>query len=295
MVINCWPQISAGRTAWEKLRAFMVDKEARVSYTKIETPQGELSVEEIFQPNPINRTKPPILAKLSFRLEAGKSVAVIGPSGSGKSTLARMIVGAVKPFSGDIRIDGYNIKNWDSDELGRHVGYLAQDVELLPGTVAQNIGRFRPDANDADIRAAAAIAHVEDLIKKMPQGYDTLIGPGGVTISGGEKQRIALARAFFGMPKILILDEPNSSLDRIGESALLKALIEAKKYRMTVFLITQRESVVNVVDKLMRIHDGQIVDYGDRDQVIKVHSERTKQVSSPQSHDKAKPAFSRAV
>ncbi|MEL7429030.1 MAG: type I secretion system permease/ATPase [Pseudomonadota bacterium] len=276
VVINSWPQITAGRKAWQKVRAFVSDSDARKEYTQVDPPKGHLTAEGILQPNPLDPKKPPILARVSFELPAGKSVAVIGPSGSGKSTLARIIVGAVKPFGGDIRIDGHNIANWDPQDLGQHIGYLAQDVEMLPGTIAQNISRFRPDANDADILKAAAMAHVEDLIKKMPNGYDTLIGPGGLSISGGEKQRIALARAFYGMPRVLVLDEPNSSLDRIGENALLRALVEARKNAMTVFLVTQRDTVIKVVDKIMRVQDGQIVDYGDRDEVIKEHAERVK-------------------
>lgn len=280
MVINSWPQISAGRNAWTKVKEFMADEDKRETYTQVDPPKGDLSAEGILQPNPIDPKKPPILSRVSFELDAGKSVAVIGSSGSGKSSLARIIVGAVKPYAGDVRIDGHNIKNWDPDDLGKYIGYLAQDVEMLPGTIAQNISRFRPDVDDAEIRKAASLAHVEDLIKKMPHGYDTPIGPGGMNISGGEKQRIALARAFFGTPKILVLDEPNSSLDRIGENALLKALIEAKRSGITVFLVTQRESVIKVVDKIMRIQDGQIIDYGDREDVIKQHAERVQKAAA---------------
>ncbi|MEM9330164.1 MAG: ATP-binding cassette domain-containing protein, partial [Pseudomonadota bacterium] len=214
---------------------------------------------------------------VSFELEAGQSVAVVGASGSGKSTLARIIVGAFKPFAGDVRLDGHNIANWDPKDLGRYIGYLAQDVELLPGTITQNISRFRPDADDADVRAAAAMAHVEDLIKKMPNGYDTVIGPGGLSISGGEKQRIALARAFFGTPKLLVLDEPNSSLDRLGEKALLKALLEAKRRGITVFLITQRESIIKYVDKIMKMQDGKIIEYDDREAVMQKQAALIKQ------------------
>lgn len=280
VVINSWPQISAGRNAWKSVCQFVEKTEARENYTQVEAPVGHLSVENLLQPNPADAKRPPIIARMSFKLEAGKSVAVIGPSGSGKSTLARIMVGAAKPYAGDVRIDGHNIANWDPDDLGKHIGYLAQDVELLPGTIAENISRFRPDADDAEIRKAANMAHVEDLIKRMPKGYDTVIGPNGVNVSGGEKQRIALARAFYGSPRILVLDEPNSSLDRIGENALLRALLEARKSGMTVFLVTQRESVIKAVDKIMRVKDGQIVDYDDRAKVIEKHAERAQKVVS---------------
>ena len=249
--------------------------------------KGDLSAEGVLQPNPVDPKKPPILNRISFKLPAGQSVAVIGPSGSGKSTLARIVIGAFKPFAGDVRIDGNNIANWDPEDLGRHVGYLAQDVELLPGTIAQNISRFRPDAKDEDIRRAAEMAHVQDLIKKMPHGYDTLIGPGGLAVSGGEKQRIGLARTFFGNPKILVLDEPNSSLDRIGENALLRSLLEAKKNKITVFLVTQRDSVIKVVDNIMRMTDGQIIDYGPSEEVIRNTKERA-QKAAQERQQKAK-------
>lgn len=279
MVINSWPQLSAGRRSWEKVKDFVAKTEQREKYTQMAEPIGQLDVEGILQPNPVDHKKPPILNRVSFKLPAGQSVAVIGPSGSGKSTLARIIIGAFKPFAGDVRIDGNNIANWDPQDLGKHVGYLAQDVELLPGTIAQNISRFRSDAKDEDIRHAAEMAHVEDLIKKMPHGYDTPIGPGGLAVSGGEKQRIGLARAFYGSPKILVLDEPNSSLDRIGENALLRALLEAKKNKITVFLVTQRDSVIKVVDNIMRMNDGQIVDYGPSEEVIQVTKERAQKAA----------------
>lgn len=268
VVINSWPQLNAGKSAWASLKKYISTTIGREKYTEQPAPKGELIAENILQPNPVDKRKPPILNRVSFGMKPGDSVAVIGPSGSGKSTLARIIVGAFKPFSGDIKLDGNNIVNWDPQDLGKYIGYLAQDVELLPGTIAQNISRFRPNVSDDDIRKAAELAHVDDLIKNMPHGYDTLIGPGGLSISGGEKQRIALARAFFGDPKVLVLDEPNSSLDRIGEGALLRALVAAKKSEITVFLVTQRESVIQVVDKIMRMKSGQIIDYGPRDQII---------------------------
>lgn len=287
MVINSWPQLSAGRASWRKVKEFVAATESREKYTQVEPPKGDLSAEGVLQPNPVDPKKPPILNRISFKLPAGQSVAVIGPSGSGKSTLARIVIGAFKPFAGDIRIDGNNIANWDPEDLGRHVGYLAQDVELLPGTIAQNISRFRPDAKDEDIRRAAEMAHVQDLIKKMPHGYDTLIGPGGLAVSGGEKQRIGLARTFFGNPKILVLDEPNSSLDRIGENALLRSLLEAKKNKITVFLVTQRDSVIKVVDNIMRMTDGQIIDYGPSEEVIRNTKERA-QKAAQERQQKAK-------
>ncbi len=167
-IIGSWRQLAAGREAWKRVQAFMDKADRRTSYTSLPAPRGLLQVEDLLQLNPVDAAKPPILSRISFRLEPGESVAVLGPSGSGKSTLARILVGATAPRAGHVRIDGHDIRNWDPEELGRHVGYLAQDVELVPGTVAQNISRFEPHAASASIVAAARAAHVEDLIAKLP-------------------------------------------------------------------------------------------------------------------------------
>ena len=274
MVINSWPQLHAGWVAWKNVKAFVALEPSRSNHTRVAPPAGKLSVHGILQPNPADPKKSPILNRVSFELPAGQSAAVIGPSGAGKSTLARILVGAHKPCAGEVRLDDNSLENWDTDELGRYVGYLAQDADLLPGTVAQNIARFDVDAKDEDIVKAARMAHVEDLVKQLPQGYDTLVGPGGLQISGGEKQRIALARAFFGTPKLMVLDEPNSSLDREGEKALHKALIEAKKMGITVVLVTQRDSALQSVDIILRMKDGAVTDFDMRDKVIRKYSEK---------------------
>lgn len=271
-VIGAWKNLSNCVQSWKRLKVFLTHADEETQYTQLPTPSGLLEVENILQPNALDLTAKPILAKVSFKLEPGTCVAVIGPSGSGKSTLARVIVGALKPRAGTVRLDGNDINNWDPEDLGRHIGYLAQDVELLPGTIAQNISRFEHTPSSAKILEAAKLAHVEDLIKKMPKGFDTPIGPGGAQISGGEKQRIGLARAFYGNPKLMVLDEPNSSLDRIGETALLKAVVEAKKRNISVIIISQRESALMVADKIMRMQAGEITDYGDKELVIAKYS-----------------------
>ncbi len=271
-VIGSWRQLTQGLESWKRLQEFIGKSKAQENYMSLPTPTGHLEVQSIYQPNALDPAARPVLGRVSFTLNPGESVAVIGPSGSGKSTLARIIIGAVVPRGGSVRIDGHDISNWDPEELGKHVGYLAQDVELLPGTIAQNISRFESQPNPEKIIEAAKLAHVEDLIKTMPRGYDTPIGPGGAQISGGEKQRIGLARAFYGDPKLLVLDEPNSSLDRFGEVALNKALQAAKLKKITVFIITQRESALALVDKLMRIQAGTIADFGDKAEIIKKFS-----------------------
>ncbi len=288
-MIGSWRQLTAGLSSWRKLRRILEQADVREEYTTLPAPRGDLEVADVVVPNLIDPTRPPVLARVSFRLPAGQSVAILGASGSGKSTLARVIVGAFKPRNGHVRIDGHDIANWDPEALGRYIGYLAQDVELIPGTVAQNISRFAPDATDAGIVAAARLAHAEDLVQKLPKGYDTPIGPGGVQISGGEKQRIGLARAFYGEPKLLVLDEPNSSLDRNGEMALMRALMEAKKQGITVIVITQREMVVGIVDRILRMKDGTITDYDEREKVIakfradaaKAHQQDPRQQGQP--------------
>jgi ATP-binding cassette subfamily C protein len=274
-IIGSWRQLSSGREAWKRVQDFMEKADRRDRFTSLPAPRGLLEVQDLLQPNPADPAKPPILARISFRLEPGESVAVLGPSGSGKSTLARMIVGAATPRAGHVRIDSHELRNWDPEELGRHIGYLAQDVDLVPGTIAQNISRFEPQADSAAIVAAARAAHVEDLIARMPHGYDTLIGPGGVQISGGEKQRIALGRALYGNPRILVLDEPNSSLDRAGELALMRALADARKNSVTIFIITQRDMVLAGVDKIMRMQNGQILEFDKREIVIERHRRQT--------------------
>jgi PrtD family type I secretion system ABC transporter len=278
-IIGSWRQLAGGQEAWRRLKAFLEKADRQNKYTSLPVPSGHLDVQDLFLPNPLDPTRPAILSRVSFRLEPGESVAVLGPSGSGKSTLARMLVGAMSPRSGHVRIDGHDISNWDPEELGRHIGYLAQDVELVPGTIARNISRFEPQAEDARIIEAARSAHAEDLIQKLPRGYDTVIGPGGLQLSGGEKQRIALARAFYGSPTILVLDEPNSNLDRIGEAALMRALADARNRKVTTFVITQRETLLDGVDKIMRVQNGSVIEFDDRDTVLDRHRKAASNVA----------------
>lgn len=267
-VIGSWRALAAGLQSWKRLSGFLSKADDEREHTPLPRPNGLLTAKDIFQPNPGDPKGRPVLAGLSFALRPGQSVAVIGPSGSGKSTLARILVGALKPYKGTVAVDGHDLANWKPEAIGSHIGYLAQDLELLPGTVAMNIARFSPQPKPELVVEAAKLAHAEDLIKSLPKGYDTVIGPGGIQVSGGERQRIGLARAFFGDPRILVLDEPNANLDRLGEIALNRALAEAKKRGISVFIITQRESVLSGVDLIMRMAEGQIIDYGPRDEII---------------------------
>jgi ATP-binding cassette subfamily C protein len=193
---------------------------------------------------------------------------MVGPSRAGKSTLARLIVGAIRPHSGVIRLDGADIQNFDSDQLGRHIGYLSQEVELFPGTIAENISRFDQSSDDAAIVRAAELAETHKLILGQKNGYGTQIGPTGVRLSGGERQRIGLARAFYGDPKVIILDEPNANLDAEGEAALERAVMQAKARGTTVMLITHRPTIAAKCDRILMLRDGQIEMYGAAQDVL---------------------------
>jgi PrtD family type I secretion system ABC transporter len=280
-IIASWRQLATGQEAWRRVRSFLENADRRMPYTMLPPPEGLVEVSDLTQPNLADPARPPILSRINFRVEPGETLAILGPSGSGKSTLARLIVGADVARVGKVRIGGHDITNRDPEELGRYIGYLAQEVELLPGTIAQNIARFDPAAGDDTIMAAANAAHVEDLIRRLPRGYDTLIGPGGVQISGGERQRIALARALFGSPCILVLDEPNASLDRAGEAALIRALADARQRKVTVIIVTQRENILAGVDKILRMHNGIVVEFDDRETVLARHRSILPQAPMP--------------
>jgi len=192
---------------------------------------------------------------------------LIGPSAAGKSTLAKVLLGIWPPSLGKVRLDGADIASWDSERLGPYLGYLPQDVELFAGTIADNIARLGPKDPDKIIDAAQK-AGIHEMVLRMPKGYDTPIGPGGIALSGGQRQRIGLARAMYGNPKFIILDEPNASLDDEGEQALLRALAQLKEQGSTVILITHKASLLASVDKVLFLRDGQLLIFGPRDAVF---------------------------
>ncbi|TIT76461.1 MAG: ATP-binding cassette domain-containing protein, partial [Mesorhizobium sp.] len=242
-IIGSWRQIIDANLAWKRLSTLRSGPDYQENVA-LPAPEGALSVDQIVYHLPgAADGSLPLIKRLTFEVAAGETVAIVGPSQAGKSTLARLIVGAIEPRSGAIRIDGGDIRNWDPEELGRHIGYLPQDVELFPGTIAQNIARFEPDAPDGKLVQAAQRAQVHGLILGQRDGYSTLIGPTGVRLSGGERQRIGLARAFYGDPKVLVLDEPNANLDANGEAALERAIIQARLRKTTVLVITHRPSL----------------------------------------------------
>jgi ATP-binding cassette subfamily C protein len=213
-----------------------------------------------------DRSKP-ILRAVSFRIEAGEVLGIVGPSGAGKSTLARHIVGVLAPSAGAVRLDGADVTKWPRESLGRHIGYLPQDIELFADTVAANIGRFTPDA-DKEIIQAAQMAGVHELILRLPGGYETQVGEGGAVLSGGYRQRIALARAVFGEPTLVVLDEPSSNLDAEGDAALTDCIMQLKRQGTTVIIISHRPGTLGIVDKILLMRDGAAEVFGPRAEVM---------------------------
>lgn len=266
-VIGGWRSLTEARRSWKRLSKAL---ERVPSHEAMELPDpvGRLDLEQIvvFPPNDPFGT--PLLKGVSVKMEQGTSTVVLGSSGAGKTTLLRSIIGAIEPRSGTVRIDGADIRSYSGDRLGQYVGYLSQEVDLFPGTIAENIARFNVDAEPAKIVAAACSAQVHDLILKLPKGYDTRIGPGGLQLSGGQRQRIGLARAMFGQPRILLLDEPNANLDMEGEAALERALESAKASGTTVIVVSQRRPIADKADMVLIMRDGAVEDFGPREEVI---------------------------
>jgi ATP-binding cassette, subfamily C, bacterial len=229
-------------------------------------PKGRLAFEKVVYAPP--GAAEPTIKGISLPVEAGEAICIVGPSGAGKSTLARLASGALEPSHGTVRLDGSDLQNWDAVERGRHTGYLPQDVELLPGTIAQNIARLDPSASPAEVVAAAELAGVAELVKKLPSGYDTRVGPGGMPLSGGQRQRIALARAVFRLPRLVILDEPNSHLDVEGEAALNRTIAQLKAAGSTVIVVSQRSGVLQSVDRILFMRDGQIAASQGREEAL---------------------------
>ncbi|MEI9419227.1 type I secretion system permease/ATPase, partial [Mesorhizobium sp. Cs1321R2N1] len=220
-LIGAWRQIADARRAWARLEKALAARPAGSRKLILPDPAGAISAQDVFfmAPNARPGTEP-LLKRLTFAIGAGEALAIVGPSGAGKSTLARLLVGAAQPTGGSIRIDGADLGTWDESQLGKHIGYLSQEVELFPGSIAQNVARFDPEADDGAIVEAAKRAQVHELILAQRDGYQTMIGPSDRALSGGERQRIGLARAFYGNPRFLVLDEPSSHLDGSGEAAL---------------------------------------------------------------------------
>jgi len=258
-VIGVWKSWAGTRSAYERLTKLLENNPAREAGMELPKPQGAVTVENVTAAPP--GVTVPVLRGLSFSVAPGDVVGVIGPSGSGKSTLARLLVGVWSSLVGKVRLDGADIFQWNKGELGPYIGYLPQDIELFAGTVSENIARFGEIDADAVVTAAKR-AGVHDLILRFPQGYDTQLGDGGAGLSGGQKQRLGLARAMYGDPSLIVLDEPNSNLDDVGEQALLQAVNDLRQRGKTIVLITHRTSIIGVTNKLLMLRDGMAAAYG---------------------------------
>lgn len=268
--IEGWHQFNRSAAAYSRIKSLLLNSPLNFPRLRLPNPEGRLDVERIlFVPPPQKKV---ILNGISFSLRKGESLAVIGNSGSGKTTLGKMLVGSIVPTSGNVRLDLMDLRNWDQRQFGESIGYLPQDVQLFPGTIKANICRMRDDIEDHQIYEAAVLADVHELIAGFPQGYETIVAADGAPLSGGQKQRIALARAFFGNPKFVVLDEPNSNLDTQGEAALAKALIHAKKQGITTVTITQRPALLQCVDKILVLKDGTVAMFGERIEVLQALS-----------------------
>lgn len=263
-LIANWNNFVQARLAFGRLSPLFSPESTR-ELTKLPPPQGRLTVEAVMLASKnIDR---PIIRHVSFELKAGDALGVIGPSASGKSSLARLIIGIWQPSAGAVRLDGADIGRTERTEIGPFIGYLPQDVELFPGTVAENIARMG-EANPEAVVKAAMSARVHELILRLPNGYDTAIGPGGHILSGGQMQRIGLARALFGNPKLLVLDEPNSNLDAEGEANLLLTLQDLHQAKVTVVLVTHKPAVLKQMDKLLVMKEGRMELFGPCEEVL---------------------------
>lgn len=279
--IEGWNHFLMSQSAYGRIAALLRNSPLNTQRLRLPNPEGRLDVERLLYV-PYG-TKSVVLNGVSFSLSPGESLAVIGNSGAGKTTLGKMLVGSLMPTSGSVRLDLMDLRNWDQRQFGENVGYLPQDVQLFPGTIKDNIARMRPDATDEQIFEAARLADVHDMIANLPHGYETVVAGDGAPLSGGQKQRIALARAFFGAPRLLVLDEPNSNLDTGGDLALARAVQRARESKITVVVITQKPSLLQHVDKIMLLADGAVALFGTRTQVLQALEARRKPPSSLQA------------
>ncbi len=266
LAIGNWRGLVAARQSWQRLKELLKALPEADARLQLPNPRDRLTVEGLASGPPAAQRL--ILSDVNFTVGAGGAVGVIGPSASGKSSLARAILGIWPAYRGSVRLDGAALDQWDSDELGKHIGYLPQDVELFAGTIAQNICRFAEDATPDAIVAAAKAARVNDLILRLPNGYDTEIGDGGMTLSAGQRQRVALARALYGDPFLVVLDEPNSNLDAEGEQALSEAIMSVRSRGGIVMVVAHRPSALASVDLVLMMNEGRMQAFGPKEQVL---------------------------
>ncbi len=287
MLVSQWKSFLAARKSFERLEKLLAEHPQRDAGLVHADPQGRLRIEDLVATAPARAQ--PILKGLTADFPAGETVVVIGPSGSGKSTLARALVGIWPNVSGRVTIDGEPIESWDREQLGPFLGYLPQDIELFEGSIAENIARFG-DVDPEKVIAACRRAGVHDMILHLPRGYDTSIGEAGGLLSGGQRQRVGLARAMYGDPSVIVLDEPNSNLDDAGEAALVAAVQDLKRAAKTIVLITHRMNIIGVADRILVMNDGAIVHYGPAQEFIASVTARSNPPRSDAAGAAAQPA-----
>jgi ATP-binding cassette subfamily C exporter for protease/lipase len=276
-LIGVWKSFASTRSAYERLSKLLEENPPRQAGMELPAPHGDLSVEGVVAAPP--GATVPVIRGLSFTISAGEVLGIIGPSGAGKSTLARLLVGVWPASHGKVRLDSADIYQWNKDELGPNIGYLPQDIELFGGSVSENIARFG-EVDAEKVITAAKRAGVHEMILHFPKGYDTLLGDGGAGLSGGQKQRLGLARAMYGDPAVLVLDEPNSNLDEAGEAALVNAINDLREHGKTIVLITHRTSVISITTKLLLLRDGVAELFGPTPQVLAELQKRQQQAQA---------------
>ncbi len=279
-LVGSWRQYQLARGSYRRLNEVLGSEPTEPERLSLPAPTGELIMENVSVMPPAARV--PALRDISFRVAAGTTVGIVGPSAAGKSTLGRVMLGIWPASRGAVRLDGAELAQWNPQALGKHVGYLPQDIELIEGTVAENIARFGQVDADAVVDAARA-AGVHDLILRLSEGYDTAVGADGSVLSAGQRQRIALARALYQRPRLIVLDEPDAHLDEAGEMALRQALQAARSWQATVFVITHRPRLLQVLDRVFVLREGTIVDSGDARELL----EKYQQLAVAQSSDNA--------
>jgi PrtD family type I secretion system ABC transporter len=263
--IAVWRQLIGARAAFVRLDECLKAPPRRPASFRLPTPRGDITLENVTYVSDVTGRN--ILSGISCELAAGESLAIVGPSAAGKTTLARLMVGVLAPSGGHVRLDGADIFSWSRDDLGRHIGYLPQEISLFSGTIAENIARLG-EVRPEEVVDAAQKANVHDMILRLPRGYDTEIGDAGWRLSGGQRQRIGLARALYGNPSFVLLDEPNANLDSEGDMALVRALAELKAQNATVIFITHRPGLIKYADKLILLRNGISELYGPREEII---------------------------
>lgn len=284
--IGQWKGFVRARLAFSRLKKAIGDIGTSEPRTQLPNPEGTVDVSALIKLTPdVEQTgsngRPPILQDINFKLNPGDGLGVIGPSTAGKSSLARLLTGIWLPDRGTVTLDGAGFGLWDQEALGRHIGYLPQDVSLINGTIRQNISRFDPSAEDDDIIAAAQLAGVHEMVLALPEGYDTAIGQGNTMLSGGQAQRIALAQAVYRQPALVVLDEPNSNMDSEGDAALSDCIRALREAGSTVIVMAHRPSAIASVNKILMLNGGRQVDFGNKHDVLQratraVNSERRK-------------------